>query len=31
VPRGEEAGVLYDHVAALVRIPTFFELKRSRR
>jgi hypothetical protein len=31
VPRGEEAGVLYDHVDALVRIPTFFELKRSRR
>lgn len=31
VPEGEEAGVLYDHVAALSRIPTFFELKRTRR
>lgn len=30
VPEGEEAGVLYDHVAALSRIPTFFELKRNR-
>jgi len=30
-PEGEEAGVLYDHVAALSRIPAFFELKRSRR
>jgi hypothetical protein len=29
-PRGEEAGVLFDHVAGLSRIPTFFELKRSR-
>lgn len=31
VPQGEEAGALYDHVAALSRIPTFFELKRTRR
>jgi 2-hydroxychromene-2-carboxylate isomerase len=31
VPTGEAAGTLYDHVAALSRIPTFFELKRSRR
>lgn len=31
VPQGEEAGTLYDHVAALSRIPTFFELKRTRR
>jgi 2-hydroxychromene-2-carboxylate isomerase len=29
-PRGEEAGVLFDHVAGLSRIPTFFELKRNR-
>jgi hypothetical protein len=31
VPQGEEAGALYDHVAGLSRIPTFFELKRTRR
>jgi 2-hydroxychromene-2-carboxylate isomerase len=31
VPQGEEAGALYDHVAGLSRIPTFFELKRARR
>jgi 2-hydroxychromene-2-carboxylate isomerase len=30
-PAGEAAGALYDHVAALSRIPTFFELKRSRK
>ncbi len=30
VPEGEDAGVLYDHVAALSKIPTFFELKRNR-
>ncbi len=27
---GEEAGELYDHVAALSRSPVFFELKRGR-
>lgn len=31
VPRGEAAGALYDHVAGLARVPTFFELKRNRR
>jgi 2-hydroxychromene-2-carboxylate isomerase len=30
-PEGEAAGALYDHVAALTRIPAFFELKRSRK
>lgn len=30
-PGGEEAGVLYDHVAGLSRIPAFFELKRNRK
>ena len=30
VPHGEAAGALYDHVAGLSRIPTFFELKRNR-
>jgi 2-hydroxychromene-2-carboxylate isomerase len=30
VPEGEEAGVLYDHVAALSKLPYFYELKRNR-
>jgi 2-hydroxychromene-2-carboxylate isomerase len=29
-PKGEEAGVLFDHVVGLSHIPTFFELKRTR-
>ncbi len=31
VPVDEEAGVLFDHVAGLSRVSTFFELKRNRR
>ncbi len=30
VPTGEEALELWDHVAALARMPGFYELKRSR-
>lgn len=29
-PENEKAGLLYDHVVGLSRIPTFFELKRNR-
>jgi hypothetical protein len=30
VPKGEDAGDLWDHITALLRRPEFFELKRSR-
>lgn len=30
VPRGEEAGEVWDHVAGLVQLPYFYELKRNR-
>ena len=30
IPTGEEAGQLWDHVSALIELPYFFELKRSR-
>ena len=30
IPRGEEAGQLWDGCVAVVKVPYFYELKRSR-
>jgi hypothetical protein len=30
IPSVEEAGQLWDHVSALIKLPYFFELKRGR-